>query len=257
MHPRKPILALAAVAVVLVLLEACSAPPEKADTVGGPAVTSSVTPTSEPSTAPVVEAKTLNQAQIDAALLTQADMPSGWTEDTTTPTAEDDSADAADGAEDVYAPAECKAITENMRGDTVDKEPVASGKASFSTVDYQFLAENIETWESTLNQSALETLTTALSACPSYTTTAADGTVTQYTITALDMPNYGDRTLAVRLAIGGDAGMLGTITLTLDVVVVASGNVSVSILAGGFTPVDPAITQQAASSAMAKVNAAS
>ena len=246
--------AVAGVAALL-LLTGCSDRPDKADTVGGPAVTSSVTPTAEPSAAPVVEVKSLTQDQINAALLTQADMPAGWTQDTSTDApAEEDS--AAPAEDETYAPPECKAIVEDLSSGESEKTPVAEGKVSFGTAEFQFLAENIQTWESDLNQAALESLTAALSACPSYTTTAADGTVSQYTISALDMPNYGDRTLAVRLAIVGDAGMLGTLSFTLDVVVVASGNVSVSLVAGGFTPVDPAVLQQITSTAMAKVNAA-
>lgn len=243
------------VALTIALVAGCSPRPEKADTVGGPAVTSSSTATSATTPPPVVEARSLTQAEIDAALLTQAEMPPGWTQDTSEDGAADEQ-DALTGDDEAstYDPPACEEVVEGLSGDRAEREPVARGEASFGTETFQFLAEIIETWEGSLREAALDDLVEALSTCPQYTETAADGTATTMTISALDMPNYGDRTLAVRLAAAPTESGGFDISFTLDVVVVASGNVSVSIVAGGFAPVDPAVLQQVTSTAMQKVN---
>ena len=190
--------------------------------------------------APVVEAKTLTQEQIDAALLTQNDVPAGSTLDTTT------GEEVTDEETDVstsHNPPECKEIVEGLGEGKGDREPQAQGDVSFGNEEYQFMAETIEVWDATLNAAALDELTTALTQCGLDTTTDADGTVGTATVTALDMPNYGDRTLAVRVVVGSASGGFD-LSLTIDVVVAASGNVSVSVLTGAFAPVDPAVLQK-------------
>lgn len=197
----------------------------------------------------------MTQEQIDAALLVQSDMPTGWTQNA--PGADEPEATEEAEQDLTYAPAECKDVVEGLSsGEESEADADASGEVSFSTENYQFIEEEIASGVGQMNVAKLNALTDALSACPSYTTTDAEGTISQYTISALDMPNYGDRTLAVRLAAGSDPNAALNLTLTIDIVIVSSGNVAVSLVVGGFQPVDPAVTQQVASTAMAKVNSA-
>lgn len=246
----------AALAVCVgLLLAGCGSAPEKATTVDAPAATSTSEPDETASSEPVVEAVSLSQEQIDAALLTQAEAPAGWT--VTTGEGSDDEAEDAGAAEEdlsVYAPAECKDIAGVEVGEA-DKEANAEGAVAFANADYQFVAENIATWDGSLRAGELDRFAAELSKCANYTVTDPDGTVTTFTMSALDVPNYGERTFAVRLAAQGDASALN-IGMTLDVVIIASGHTSVSLVAGGFKALDPAVVQQFAAAAAAKVDAA-
>lgn len=258
MLSRSPALSSATVGAVSLALvvSGCSARPSKADTVAGPAVTSTATASMAPSPVPVVEVVAMTQTQIDSALLTASDLPSGWTADAPSDTQTASGTDAQDVAgpdQGVYSPAECKDLVGGLsKGDVASPTPTAQGSVSFSTENYQFLAEKIETWDHNMDVGALDEMTAALSTCPQYTVTDPDGNVTTSTISALDMPNYADRTFAVRIAATSRGESL-SLTLTLDVVMVAAGNTSVSLVAGGFRPVDPADLQQVAAAAMAKV----
>lgn len=248
--------AAALLASALLLTGCSSARPESADTVDGPAVTSTAAPDADESQEtpePVVEAADLTQAQIDAALLTQADMPAGWTQDA--PGA-DAQTPLSDEGEDlaVYEPAVCKDLL-NSLGDTAAVDPVAEGEVSFSTADYAVFAQSIQTWDKTFDQGKLDELVASMSACSNVVQTDPDGTVTTSTISALEMPNYGDRTFAARIAASTPIEGLGDLTFTIDFVTVATGTTSVSFVAGGFEPVDPAALQALITTAMAKVAA--
>ena len=245
-----------AVVGLAVVLSSCSARPSKADTVAGPGITSTSTASAAPDSVPVVEVVAMTQAQIDSALVAATDLPAGWTADpptdTQTPSATQ-TPSVAEPDQGVYSPAECKDLVGGLsKGDVASPTPTAQGSVSFSTENFQFLVEKIETWDHNMDVGALNELTAALSTCPKYTVTAPDGSVTTSTISALDMPKYADRTFAVRVA-AGSGGQGLSLTLTLDVVIVAAGNTSVSLVAAGFKPVDPAVLQQVATAAMAKI----
>lgn len=244
----------AAVTIALLLTTGCSSRPEKADTVGGPVATSSATASPAQEDAPVVQAVALTQEQIDAALLTQEDMPAGWT---AMPV--DGDTDPEDAAEDdagpsTFDPPACEDVASGF-GDTDEtREPVATGKVGFGSEELTFLSQDISTWDSGLRSKRLDDLVEALSACPQWTETTADGTSTTSTITALDLPNHGDRTLAVRMATTAGSEAF-SMTFTLDLVVVASGSTSITVLAGGLAPVDPAVLSQVVATAVQKVDA--
>lgn len=125
----------------------CSSRPDTADTVDGPPATSTAKPQDEKTQtpAPVVEATSLTQEQIDASLLAQADMPEGWT---LTPAEEGASPLGGEDSGTVYEPAECKALLEGLDSTDAERVPVAEGEVSFATEDFAFFSQVIETWDS-------------------------------------------------------------------------------------------------------------
>lgn len=230
------------VVLPVLLLGACSTGSERAQPTAGAATSS--TPTATATTAP----HALDQQQVDAALLTQADMPTGWLQDTSAPVRP--APDASAPAEVVYDPPACAEIAAAIDDDTpTDRQPLAAGEATFATDGFTFLVETVETWEPDLRTASVDALAAALSACPSYTQTAPDGTVTTTTVTALDAPNLADRTVGVRVAASSGTSP----TIVVDVVVVVTGSTSVSVVAGGLTPVDPEVLQQVVATAVLKV----
>ena len=219
----------------------CSAEqrPERADTITAPSAAA-------PSTTAAVENAaadtilTVEQAQ--AALLTVQDLPTGWTTDPTA--AEDDETDPDDDIE----PAECAAVFEAMEE---GNEPAAKADGSYTAGGFGPLLQQTVTSFEEDTSDRIQTVTDALNQCSTFTSTTADGVATTLTSSPLSFPNLGDRSLAVRLT-----GSSDDIEATFDVVYIAVGKNSITLLGGGLTPLPGAELEAVARKAVERLNAA-
>lgn len=75
-----------------------------------------------------------------------------------------------------------------------------------------------------------------------------DGSRASGTLSALDVPAYGDRSTAVRVVIGADG-----FELIQDLVLVTIGQVQVALGVGGIEAADPATLDQIVTTALAKL----
>jgi hypothetical protein len=227
--PRNVLASLKILTMVLVVaLAGCGADrPERADTVRGP------TPTFQED---VEEAVALTQRQLESALLTVEDMPTGWSVDTS-----EDS-----DSEDVVEPAECGALFE-----TLDKapDPVAKAEAAFTAGGLgPFLEHGVTSFEeSTADQ--LDLVVDTLNQCPEFSSTDAEGVTTEFTTAPLSFPNLGDRTLALRFQ-----GSTGGIDVVVDALFIAIGSNGISIVVGGLVPMEGQELESIATTAVEKLN---
>ncbi|NMR20471.1 hypothetical protein [Cellulomonas fimi] len=255
----RPLTAVAATAATLVLVAGCSGSTSAPETADLPPAASRAQPGADAGlgrsgASDAAAVTTLTQEQIAVALLTETELPSGWTQDASSAMPLD--AGAASTEALAYDPPQCAAVVSGLAGTTsAARVPLATGTASFGGRGFAFVSETIETWEPGTSTAELDTLTAALPDCAEYSQTAATGQVTTTRVTTLDVPEHGDRTLALRLeASSGEGGM--NLFLTLDVVLVVAGDVAVTLLAGGTDPLEPELLQEITDRAMAKVASA-
>lgn len=163
---------------------------------GGAAAPSQTTATASPTPSEVTE------AQLQAALMAQGDMPAGWNVEPPEPD-EDDST----GGE------ECKEFERLEKA--LDDAPNA--EVSFTKADLgPFFSEAIGAAPSESEAATLlQEYGSVLSSCPSFTITDDDGTKSQARITSLTFPSIGDGTAAFRMTMSFEGG-----TYTLDTVIV-------------------------------------
>jgi hypothetical protein len=163
----------------------------------------------------------LTEAQIKAALLTVQDMPTGWAGQKPEPEGDDN---------DVIEPQECQAALDAIE-DMTGGKPKAKGNAAFNkggpfgvTIE-----QGIESYADEIPDGALQKVAATFSKCPEFTSTDAEGTKTEFTVSALSFPNLGDQTLALSL-VGTSEGF----TVYLNAVSVVMGHNTVGIVGGGL-----------------------
>jgi hypothetical protein len=172
----------------LVLFGACGDDDERARTVEPPepAVTEAPDETPEPDE-PEEAAPEPKDIDLEAALLTLDDMPSGWTQE---PEAETD--DESDVTLCDVEPLD-------------DVEAVDSSSREFSAGDFgPFLHHSVAVYESGQAEQALDAFLEALDACDEWTEETEDGPVT-WRPRALSFPGLGDDTVAVRINVEAEA----------------------------------------------------
>jgi hypothetical protein len=227
----------ATVAPLLLLATACSGDDgdERASTVDPPQ--SSSGPADEPAQLPE---GVLSQEQLEQALLTVTDLPTGYTQgdpgrDDDTPTQSDDP--------------ECAA-----RFDAVD----ASGKQAVTTAEASFegpglgtlLEQSLASFDDEARlRERLTTVTELLSECPAFTMTDAGGVESTVSISPLSFPALGDETVALGLAIETPQ-----LPLRLNLVVTRVGNHLQTVYQGGLAA-DAAALEQAARKGTEKLQA--
>lgn len=185
---------------------------------------------------------TLSQVQLEQALLTVPDLPTGYTQGT--PSRDDDTPTQSDNPE-------CAARFDEL--DSAEDEAVATAEASFEGPGPGVLLEqSLASFEDETRLSErLATVTELLSECPRFTTTDAGGVESTINVKPLSFPALGDETLAVGFVIETPE-----LNLNLNLVVIRVGTILQTVYQGGLSA-DPAALEQAARKSTEKVQALS
>jgi hypothetical protein len=186
--------------------------------------------------------KTLTEAQLQAALLTVPELPTGYK---AAAEEQDDDDNETTGTND-----ECSAKFEQL-GEAEGQES-ASAEASFEGGFGVLLEQGLESYEDEDTvQQRFDDVVEVLSQCQAFTSTDDDGVTTEFTIGALSFPKLGDDTVALAVT-----GRTPDFNLSLNFVVVRLGRNVMSIAQGGLTT-DAASLEQAARRGLEKLAAAS
>lgn len=222
--------------VLVLALSACggggdAAEDERARTVTAP---------SSPETEPEGNGdKTLTEAQLQAALLTVPELPTGYKAAAAQDQDDDDSETAGTSAE-------CSDKFEQL-GEAEGQES-ASAEASFEGGFGVVLEEGLESYEDEDTvQQRLDDVVEVLSQCQTFSSIDDDGVTTDFTIGALSFPKLGDDTVALALT-----GKTSDLNVSLNFVVVRLGRNVMSVAQGGLTT-DPAALEQAARTGLEKL----
>lgn len=185
--------------------------------------------------------KTLTEAQLQAALLTVPELPTGY---------KAGSGQQEDDSDTTGTSDECSVKFEQL-GDAEGQES-ASAEASFEGGFGVVLEQGLESYEDEdLVRQRFDDVVEVLSQCQTFTTTDGAGVTTDFTIGALSFPKLGDDTVALAVT-----GKTPEIDISLNFAIVRLGRNVMSIAQGGLTT-DPAALEQAARKGFEKLTAAS
>jgi hypothetical protein len=189
--------------------------------------------------------KTLSQAQLQAALLTVQDLPTGYTLDTAASDEDEDEDEDLNPASD-----DCAARFEAL--DESNVEPAAEAAVDFEGGFGVVLQQELSSYEDEKDLSeAFEEFATLASDCPSFKDTDADtGETTEFTLGSLSFPKLGDDTLAFAVSI-----KTPDFEGKLNLVIVQLGRNIMYIGQGGLSA-DAAVLEQAARTGLQKLAAA-
>jgi hypothetical protein len=184
----------------------------------------------------------LTQADLEAALLSVPDLPTGYKQGTVTPD-DDDSPTQSDSPE-------CAERFEAL-GDA-DEEALAKAEAAFEGPQLgSVLEQTLAAFDDEDRLSdRLEEFTVLFSECPTFSSTDADGVTSTFTISPLSFPKLGDETVAIAFNVEQP-----DFTLVLNIVLVRVGPNLQSIAQGGLSA-DVAALEQAARVGTEKLEAA-
>ncbi|MGJ9372553.1 hypothetical protein [Nesterenkonia sp. CF4.4] len=133
---------------------------------------------------------------VESALLTLEDMPTGWTEE---------SDDASSDTDDDAALCDVELIG--------DAEAVDDASAEFSAGDFgPLLSHTVAVFDDDEAEQALEAFTEALSNCNEWTEESEDGPLT-FRPAPLSFPSFGDDTLAIRFNVASEM-----VDMTMDMI---------------------------------------
>lgn len=185
--------------------------------------------------------KTLSEAELNAALLTVSDLPTGYKQGETS---EDDEDNTDSGSE------ECDAKFERL-GEAEDEE-AASAEASFEGPALgSILEQSLESYaDEDLVKERFDDVVEVLSECKTFTSTDEAGTKTDLTVGALSFPKLGDDTVALAIT-----GKTPDFEIALNVVIVRLGRNVMSVSQGGLSA-DVVALEQATRAGFAKLSAA-
>lgn len=212
---------------------------DRATTIDPPAASGASSPEEE------VEGgdKTLTAAQLKTALITVADLPTGYKVD---PSPSDDDDDTTKSDNPACQKKFDDLDAEDEKDDSVEAEAKFEGPG-LGTV----LQESLESYEDEDQiKDRFEEVASVLSDCPHFTTTDAKGEKLDYTISALSFPKLGDETLALGVSV-----KTPDITAVANIVVVRLGRNVMFVTQGGLTA-DVAALEQASRKGLAKLAAA-
>lgn len=216
--------------------------PERAVTVDpkDSAITSQEGSEVEEDEAPTSSAEAqLTKAQIDAALLTASDLPSGWAESP---------AEADEDSEDTIEPTRCQDVIAALDVDSDDA--AAEGEANFNKGGAfgTIMSETISSYADEVDADVVQKIADAFSECPSFTSTDADGEVSQVTVSPMSFANLGDQTLAVAMSF--ESSMF---TVSVNVAYVVIGHNVLALIHGGVGGSDGAELEKLAKLAVSKL----
>ena len=218
------------VAVVVAGTGACGGPDDRAVTVNTGDGTSTQTndnPEVEPPDDPAGDE--LTQKQVNAALLTVPDLPSGWT---LGEPSEDDSDDSDD---DKIAPAKCGELVDAMSADK--EEAAAEGERDFNKGGPfgTLMGVSISSYEDEVDSDKLTEIADVFGACSSFKGTDKEGVVTKYKVAPLSLANIGDKSLALTMTVESEG-----FTLPINIYFVVIGHNVMTFYNGGIAGADGA-----------------
>lgn len=184
--------------------------------------------------------RTLTEAELTAALLTVADLPTGYTA----------AASSEDDESETEAEGECQEKFESLSA--AEGDEAASAEASFEGGGLgTVLEQGLESYEDegTLEK-RFDDVVSVLSDCPTFSTTEDDGTTTEFKVAALSFPKLGDDTVALAIT-----GTTPDFSIAINVAIVRLGRNVMSVIQGGLTA-DAAVLEQASRTGLDKLAAA-
>ena len=227
------VLGLAVLVSVLVVAACSSGGSDRAETVSPVAPTPTEAATAdeaegvsqpESTPTPAGEAVEITAEELSAALLTLDDMPTGWT---ISPPDEDDDDDGTE-------------LCGQEFGEVA--EAVDRAEASFNQSDLgPFIVQTLGLFREGEAGQNLALFVEAAGSCSEWTAVDSEGEETNWRISALSFPKFGDETFAFRLS--SDPTIIGIVTV--DAIIVRRGDVILLLahLAFGFEGVDSELTE--------------
>lgn len=187
--------------------------------------------------------KTLTEAELQAALLTVQDLPTGYTVGASDEEEEDRS--TAGGSD------ECSAKFEAL-GEADEQDVSAEAEASFEGPSLgTILEQGLESYEDEdVPQQRFDDVLAVLSECPTFSDTDDAGSKTDYTVSSLSFPKMGDDTIALNIKVA-----TSEFDGTVNFVVVRLGRNVMSVAQGGLTADVPTL-ELAVTKGLAKLAAA-
>lgn len=153
----------------------------------------------------------LTQEQIDQVLLSEDDLPDGYTRDPDFDASDDEAAED----ELLEGSPACRAVWGLGEGELEDVEPLATGENGFAAGDMgPFLFQLVEAYDTEMIEdfeSEIAQFSDFLDDCPSFKSRDSDGLVMDVAITQEEFPSLGDWSLAMTWA-----GEMGDDTFSLD-----------------------------------------
>ncbi|GAA1962698.1 sensor domain-containing protein [Catenulispora subtropica] len=214
-----------------------------------PTATSASTPTagtaSSPATSgPSPSATALSADDLEARLLTVADLPSGFSVDS-------DNADA-NGTISATDP-RCRPLVDLMNSDGKPSGAVADADTSFTRSELgPNIATGLASFPSTQDaQKLMDSVTKAMRACTELTETDKDGTSYDFAVAPLESPKTGDAVGAIRMSAD-----IGGYPAQIDIVLVRVGSTLLYVANTGLGDTDAGLTQDVVKRAVAKLQAA-
>lgn len=187
--------------------------------------------------------KTLTEAQLKAALITVADVPTGYKAMPPSLTQDDSRA---------FAPGSCGARFQALSSKHNSDAGPKAQEAKFQGPGLgTLLSESADSYKSASDIKArANQFVAVVNDCPNFTTTNAKGEKVDFTLSALSFPKLGDQTVSFGLS-----GKTSTLTVQLDVVFVRVGNSAAFFQQGGLAT-DAAALESGARAGVAKLQKA-
>lgn len=169
----------------------------------------------------------LTQKQVDAALLTVGDLPSGWTLG--------EESDEEDEDDEKIEPSECAELIDSMDAD--EENAVAEGDRDFNKGGPfgTLMGVSISSYEDELDGGKLKDMADAFSQCSSFKGTDSDGVVSTYKVAPLSLANIGDDSLALTMTVDSES-----FTIPINVYLVVVGHNLLTFFNGGIAGADGA-----------------
>ncbi|MCX9191614.1 hypothetical protein C3Y87_09340 [Carbonactinospora thermoautotrophica] len=201
---------------------------------GGSSDRATTLPEQKPSQAAAQGNKKLTQADLQSALLTVTDMPTGFTVDTSTKSSEND--DELSG---------CAAM------DSVKKQDGPKAEANFTKGSFgPFVGEELALLGEEQARKSMSMLNEVLAKCRTFTSKDDNGETVTVKLNTLSFPKIGDDTYALRVTLGS-----GGIAVDADVITIRRGGVLILITNAQLGSPDSQLTETVARKALAKVDA--
>lgn len=185
----------------------------------------------------------LTEAQLDAALVSVSDLPTGWA---STPYEDDDSTD-----DTPLQPTECKELLESL--EETEDTTLREGGASFEKGgDFGTqLDVEVSTHTDVFPQARFDAAVAEMLDKCGTMQAEIEGATAGVTLAELSVPDLGDKTYGLQMDIDY-AGM----TLTSTIVMVGVGHNALMVTTAGLQPVEPAELEQVLQTAYANLEQA-